>query len=83
VEDSGRGIPDHKLHRIFEPIYTTKEEGSGIVLGLDVVYGIVNRHHGSIDVDSTPGGGTEFTIELPLRQPPADDETEPDKELAH
>ena len=80
VVDSGRGIPADQLHHIYEPFYTTKEEGRGIGLGLAVVYGIVNRHHGSIDVHSPPGSGTRFTIELPLRQPLADDESEPDME---
>jgi two-component system NtrC family sensor kinase len=69
VADTGRGIPAAQLDRIFEPFYTTKEKGSGVGLGLAVVYGIVSRHHGRIEVDSTPGTGTVFTIHLPVAQP--------------
>jgi two-component system NtrC family sensor kinase len=74
VEDSGRGIPPENLDTIFEPFFSTKEEVTQVGLGLSVVYGIVTRHHGSIDVQSTPGSGTTFTIELPINQPPAGDE---------
>jgi two-component system NtrC family sensor kinase len=69
VEDSGRGIPPENLDKIFEPFFSTKEEVTQVGLGLSVVYGIVNRHHGTIDVQSSPGSGTSFTIRLPLRQP--------------
>jgi len=68
VSDNGRGIPREQIDRIFEPFFSTKEAGAGVGLGLAVVYGIVNRHHGRIDVDSRPGAGTEFTITLPLQQ---------------
>jgi len=68
VEDTGRGIPPELLDKIFEPFFTTKEQGAGVGLGLAVVYGIVERHHGTIDVSSTPGTGTVFRIGLPLRQ---------------
>jgi two-component system NtrC family sensor kinase len=71
VEDSGRGIPPEVLPHIFEPFFTTKQEGVGVGLGLAIVYGIVVRHHGRIDATSKPGAGARFTIELPLRQPPA------------
>ena len=71
VRDTGRGIPAEHLDRIFEPFFTTKEEGSGVGLGLAVVYGIVERHHGTIEAVSKPGGGTLFTIRLPLHQPTA------------
>jgi two-component system NtrC family sensor kinase len=69
VRDTGCGIPPEHRARIFEPFFTTKKEGSGVGLGLAVVYGIVERHHGRIDVESTPGAGTLFTVHLPLRQP--------------
>jgi two-component system NtrC family sensor kinase len=69
VEDTGRGIPQENLNRIFEPFFSTKEEGAGVGLGLAVVYGIVNRHHGKIDVHTSRGEGTRFTIRLPLQQP--------------
>jgi two-component system NtrC family sensor kinase len=54
---------------ISEPFFSTKDEVTRVGLGLAVVYGIVTRHHGSIDVESSPGSGTVFTIRLPLRQP--------------
>jgi len=76
VADTGSGIPPENLPRIFEPFFTTKEAGKGVGLGLAVVYGIVDRHHGRIEVASPPGGGTTFTVHLPRRQPgePGDEE---------
>lgn len=68
VADSGRGIPREHLDKIFEPFFSTKDEVTRVGLGLSVVYGIVNRHRGSIDVESAPGSGTTFTIRLPHRQ---------------
>jgi two-component system NtrC family sensor kinase len=69
VSDTGCGIREEDLSRIFEPFYTTKEAGKGVGLGLAVVYGIVTRHHGRIDVRSTVGTGTTFSVHLPLEQP--------------
>jgi len=62
VEDTGCGIPRHILPRIFDPFFTTKDVGKGTGLGLAVVYGIVKKHGGSIDVESTPGVGTQFML---------------------
>jgi two-component system NtrC family sensor kinase len=63
--DTGCGIPPENLGRIFEPFFTTKQEGHGTGLGLAVAYGIVERHGGTIRVDSPPGQGATFTVWLP------------------
>jgi two-component system, NtrC family, sensor kinase len=65
VEDTGVGIPKDQLDRIFDPFYTTKEVGVGTGLGLSIVYGIIEKHHGHIAVDSKEGEGTRFTIRMP------------------
>jgi two-component system NtrC family sensor kinase len=64
--DDGPGIPPDVLRKIFDPFFTTKEKGTG--LGLSVVYGIVARHHGKVDVDTEPGRGTRFVIHLPFAE---------------
>lgn len=63
VSDTGTGIPPEHLSEIFVPFFTTNQTGTG--LGLSVVYGIISEHKGSIRVDSHPGKGTTFHIELP------------------
>jgi len=63
ITDSGAGIPPDKLAKIFDPFFTTKEKGTG--LGLSVVYGIVERHGGTIVATSEVGKGTTFLIRLP------------------
>ena len=65
VTDSGRGMDENSLSRVFEPYFTTKESGQGTGLGLSVVYGIVEQHGGHIRVESKPGYGTTFEIYLP------------------
>jgi len=65
IEDSGSGIPPDQVGRIFEPFFTTKPVGHGTGLGLSIVYGALKAHGGSIEVDSEPGKGTCFTIQLP------------------
>jgi two-component system NtrC family sensor kinase len=61
--DEGPGMPPERVSHIFDPFFTTKEKGTG--LGLSVVYGIVQRHGGTITVDSAEGEGTTFTLRLP------------------
>ncbi|MCD8553882.1 ATP-binding protein [Seleniivibrio sp.] len=68
VKDNGSGIDDKKLKKIFEPFYTTKEEGKGTGLGLYIVSDIINRHHGMIECQSEIGVGTEFIIKLPVTE---------------
>ncbi len=66
IEDNGVGIPKESLNRIFEPFYTTKPVGQGTGLGLSISYGIIEQHHGRIQVASTPQKGTIFTVRLPV-----------------
>jgi len=66
IRDTGGGIPDDIRQRIFEPFYTTKEVGKGTGLGLSISYGIVEKHGGSIAVESAAGEGTTFTVRLPV-----------------
>jgi signal transduction histidine kinase len=65
VEDNGHGISAAELLHIFKPFFTTKRDGGGTGLGLSIVKSIVDRHGGTIHVDSNKPGGTSFTIELP------------------
>ncbi|HEY4583608.1 MAG TPA: ATP-binding protein [Lysobacter sp.] len=69
VTDTGCGIPDEALGRIFDPFYTTKPIGRGTGLGLAICYRIVEKHHGRIEVQSSIGMGTTFRVVLPIRQP--------------
>jgi signal transduction histidine kinase len=64
--DTGKGIPADNLSRIFDPFFTTKPVGEGTGLGLSITYGIVERHGGSISVESQVGTGTTFTLTLPI-----------------
>ncbi len=66
VGDNGCGIEADSLTRIFDPFYTTKGVGSGTGLGLSVSRGIIERHKGDIEVESTIGAGTTFTLRLPV-----------------
>ena len=66
IEDSGMGIPQEHLERIFEPFFSTKPKGTG--LGLAVNFGIIQKHGGAIKVSSQPGRGTTIMIRLPSEQ---------------
>jgi len=73
IADTGMGIPESIRHRIFDPFFTTKEVGRGTGQGLSIARSvIVDKHGGSIAVDSEVGKGTTFLIRLPLNASPAD-----------
>ncbi|PYS67150.1 MAG: hypothetical protein DMF73_20010 [Acidobacteria bacterium] len=74
ISDTGIGIPPENLTKIFDPFFTTKDVGHGTGLGLAVCYGILSEHGGRLDVRSSVGAGTTFTITLPIADqsvPPA------------
>ena len=77
VTDSGPGMPEEIASRVFEPFFTTKPEGAGTGLGLSISQGIMKEHGGRITVETPPGGGATFTVELPLRAEAARAETAP------
>ena len=68
ISDTGPGIPEHVLPHVFEPFYTTKEEGKGTGLGLSLAYRIVENHRGRLTARNKPEGGAAFIIELPMIQ---------------
>ena len=69
IADTGAGIAPENLSRIFDPFFTTKPVGQGTGLGLSLAYGIVQKHHGRIEVQSEIGKGTTFTVWLPINPP--------------
>jgi signal transduction histidine kinase/CheY-like chemotaxis protein len=69
--DNGPGIAKEIQNRIFEPFFTTKELGKGTGLGLSIAYGIINKHEGKFYVESEPGNGATFIVELPIVKDPS------------
>jgi signal transduction histidine kinase len=68
VCDTGSGISPQVIEKIFDPFFTTKPVGEGSGLGLSIAFGIVERHKGTISVESEPGNGATFTVEIPVEQ---------------
>jgi signal transduction histidine kinase len=68
VQDTGYGISQENMRKLFTPFFSTKKEVKGVGLGLAISYGIVQRHRGKIEVESTEGKGTTFTVYLPVHQ---------------
>jgi signal transduction histidine kinase len=68
IADTGKGIEVENLKKIFDPFFTTKPIGKGTGLGLSLSYGILQKHHGRIEVQSEVGRGTTFRLWLPVRQ---------------
>jgi len=66
VSDTGSGIPEEAIDKIFEPFFSTKAEGEGTGLGLSTAYSIVKSHNGFVDVESEPGEGTTFRVYVPV-----------------
>jgi len=75
IIDTGCGIPEKNLKRIFDPFFTSKEVGKGTGLGLSVSHGIIRAHGGLIEVESMVGKGSTFRIYLPLKPPSGDTES--------
>ncbi|MBI3606715.1 MAG: PAS domain S-box protein [Nitrospirae bacterium] len=82
VEDTGSGIAPEHLKKIFDPFFTTKPVGKGTGLGLSISYGIVQKHGGTIEVDSEVGRGTQFRVVLPLEESPARPAAKPPEDRA-
>ncbi len=68
IQDSGTGISEENVKKIYDPFFTTKKAGEGSGLGLSVSYGIIREHSGRINVDSTSGQGTTFRLHLPVKR---------------
>ncbi len=67
-KDTGHGIPADIRDNIFDPFFTTREVGKGVGLGLAICYGIIEKYNGAIEVESTSGEGSTFTVKLPLTE---------------
>ncbi len=80
MRDTGKGIPKEHVARIFDPGFTTKGVGVGTGLGLSIVHGIVDEHHGTIEVESEISSGTTFRVWLPIAHADPHHEAHPDQE---
>jgi signal transduction histidine kinase len=68
IKDTGKGMSPEVMERIFDPFFTTRPVGQGTGLGLSISYAIIKEHHGTIEVHSVPGEGTEFIITIPFQR---------------
>ena len=75
VKDNGPGIDEEIQSKIFDPFYTTKPVGQGTGLGLSICHSIVERHGGTISLDSKVGQGTTFTVTIPIHDRPKEFES--------
>jgi signal transduction histidine kinase len=66
IQDNGTGMDENTRKKIFEPFFTTKEIGEGTGLGMSITYNTIKKHNGQIHINSTPGMGTEFILDLPI-----------------
>jgi PAS domain S-box-containing protein len=71
VRDTGKGIPENIIQKIYDPFFTTKEKGKGTGMGLSVVHGIIKNLNGEIILKSSPGKGTEFKVYIPAEKAPS------------
>ncbi|OGU33190.1 MAG: hypothetical protein A2068_10030 [Ignavibacteria bacterium GWB2_35_6b] len=67
ISDTGCGVPEENIKKLFTPFFTTKKMGKGTGLGLAITYGIIKMHKGDIKVESVLGEGTTFRIKLPVK----------------
>ncbi len=81
ISDTGKGIPKKNIEKIFKAFFTTKEVGKGTGLGLSISKNIIEEHGGHIRVESTPGQGAKFTIELPLEESVEEDKAQEEKQV--
>jgi signal transduction histidine kinase len=66
IKDNGVGMSEPTIKKIFEPFFTTKEVGEGTGLGMSIAYNTIKKHNGNITVNSEPGKGTEFILQIPI-----------------